>query len=609
MLIATLGALPARAEVDAAAAPSVADGGADALAAGPDAAPAPVLDGAVAPSVTDGGTDALAPVPDAAPAPVPGVAAAPPGETTVRARRRDIGQTTLSAADVREMPGAFGDPFRAIEALARRHAARQRPALLLHPRRAAQRQRLLHRRHPGSAPVPRRHRPGRDSPGRSIDRVDFFPGAAPASYGGVAGAIIAGQTREPAPALHGEANLRLFDAGALVEIAVRRRARQRARRRALRISGPDPGCDHRPASTLSYWDYQARATWRLADRDTLGMFAFGSHDYLATPSPSADPTARPIGAVRCRTSTGSTCATIMRSRGGHAADRADGRSRPPGRRAPTYVTDTLGGASPGGGRAGSAAPVRIRGGASLRARRLRLRRRTPTGPGDPAVPSTADPPPTNLTRRATRMSSGVLEPARRADAGRARRSVRIVARQRVRRCDRGADHGSRVRSAAVRARDDRAVGSRGSRPSASRTSIPRCASGAVPAPVADRARLPVGDRAAAARAASQPGHRDRAAGGRRRDRDGILLALVRAHRPDGDVRPDHAATTRRCPARCRPPPYACPSRTGHRPRVRRSSCSLRRPLSKRAERLALVHAVAVDPRRALHHAGGRRRRW
>jgi len=33
---------------------------------------------------------------------------------------------------------------------------------------------------------------------------------------------------------------------------------------------------------LGYWDYQARATWRVGDRDTLGIFAFGSHDYLAT---------------------------------------------------------------------------------------------------------------------------------------------------------------------------------------------------------------------------------------------------------------------------------------------------------------------------------------
>src|SRR4030095_12062140 len=38
-------------------------------------------------------------------------------DLTVVGERREVGQTTLSAADVREMPGAFGDPFRAVEAL------------------------------------------------------------------------------------------------------------------------------------------------------------------------------------------------------------------------------------------------------------------------------------------------------------------------------------------------------------------------------------------------------------------------------------------------------------------------------------------------------------
>ncbi len=42
---------------------------------------------------------------------------APPLDVTIRGRRREAGQTTLSDADVRAMPGAFGDPFRAIEAL------------------------------------------------------------------------------------------------------------------------------------------------------------------------------------------------------------------------------------------------------------------------------------------------------------------------------------------------------------------------------------------------------------------------------------------------------------------------------------------------------------
>jgi hypothetical protein len=42
--------------------------------------------------------------------------------------------------------------------------------------------------------------------------------------------------------------------------------------------------------TLGYWDYQARATWQVADRDALGVFGFGSHDYLATKQSSNDAT-------------------------------------------------------------------------------------------------------------------------------------------------------------------------------------------------------------------------------------------------------------------------------------------------------------------------------
>ena len=139
-----------------------------------------------------------------------------PEEVDVHGTRREIGQTTLSATDVREMPGAFGDPFRAIEAL------------------------------PGVAPVVSglpffyiRGAPPNDNAyyvdgirvpllfhvgiGEGvihpalIDRVDFYPGAAPAAYGGSAGAVINGQTRDPAATPHGEANVRLIDAGALVE--------------------------------------------------------------------------------------------------------------------------------------------------------------------------------------------------------------------------------------------------------------------------------------------------------------------------------------------------------------------------------------------------------
>src|SRR5690606_24639556 len=31
-------------------------------------------------------------------------------------------------------------------------------------------------------------------------------------------------------------------------------------------------------TTLEYWDYQSRATWRVGTGGTLGAFAFGAHD-------------------------------------------------------------------------------------------------------------------------------------------------------------------------------------------------------------------------------------------------------------------------------------------------------------------------------------------
>jgi len=236
----------------------------------------PVAPGAVSsPGVTA--------APEPAPTPEPAV------EITVVGERREIGQTTLSKSDVREMPGAFGDAFRAIEALpgvtplvsgipyfyvrgappnnAGYFVDGVRVPLLFHLGLA---QSVIH---PGL-----------------IDHVDFFSSAAPASYGGFAGPIIAGQTRSPAHAPHGEANVRLVDAGALLEAPF-----AGGRGSALvagRYGYPGPTLSaFTDDMKIGYSDYQARMTWNLSSRDTLGLFAFGSHDYLATRSPSGDPEA------------------------------------------------------------------------------------------------------------------------------------------------------------------------------------------------------------------------------------------------------------------------------------------------------------------------------
>jgi TonB family protein len=206
--------------------------------------------------------------------------AAPPEEIIVRGTRRELGQTTLSAGDVREMPGAFGDPFRAIEALPGvspivsglplfyiRGAPPNDNAFFVDGIRVP----LLFHVGIGEGVI----HPA------LIDHVDFYPGAAPAAYGGTAGAVIAGQTRAPAGVAHGEANLRLIDAGALLESPF-----GEGRGSALvagRYGYPGPIISAiTPTLRINYWDYQARFSWQLNARDTIGVFAFGSHDYLGS---------------------------------------------------------------------------------------------------------------------------------------------------------------------------------------------------------------------------------------------------------------------------------------------------------------------------------------
>ena len=332
-------------------------------------------------------------------------AAETPAEVNVHGTRREIGQTTLSATDVREMPGAFGDPFRAIEALPGvvpltsglpyfyiRGAPPNNNGYYVDGIRVP----LLFHVGIGQGVI----HPA------LIDHVDFYPGAAPASYGGFAGATIAGQTREPATTWHGEANLRVIDAGALVEAPID----------DGRFTVLAAGRYGYPGTILSaitsnvsidYWDYQTRATWRVDDHDALGVFVFGSHDYLATQQSSGGGGANTGGSSNGGPS--SSLQELLVSdfhrldlRWDHGFANGDGHMRVGATvgydsqgAAPTYATDYS--AATRLEIEGKLSPTfRVRGGADARYDDYGFKQGAAV-PGPPVDPSTANPPPTNVT--------------------------------------------------------------------------------------------------------------------------------------------------------------------------------------------------------------------
>jgi Gram-negative bacterial TonB protein C-terminal/TonB-dependent Receptor Plug Domain len=239
----------------------------------------PLVVPAVAPSPasspTPNGTTA-APVPASAAAPAP--APAPTEIRVIGEDRQELGTLHIPRSETRLIPGAFGDPFRVVEVL-----PGVAPVLSGIPYfyvRGAP---------PGDVgylidgiPVPLLFHVGA---GPSViapalvDRVDLFPAAFPAEYGRVAGAVMAGETSAPSSVARGEAQARIFDAGAMTEQpfaggrgSVLLAGRYGYTQAVLSLVAPNYGLD--------YWDYQTRIAYHLNATDTLSAFAFGALDRL-----------------------------------------------------------------------------------------------------------------------------------------------------------------------------------------------------------------------------------------------------------------------------------------------------------------------------------------
>jgi hypothetical protein len=205
--------------------------------------------------------------------------APPPIEITVRAEREEPSTIHIPRSETQFVPGAFGDPFKIVEAL---------------PGMAPWLSGLPYYYVRGSPPenvgyfvdgirVPLLFHVG---PGPStvapalVDSVDLFPGAYPARYGRNAGAVIAGETTTPrTDSARGEFGARIYDANAFVETPYDGDKGTLLAAARYSYTGLLTSIIV-PKYSLGYWDYQLRVTHRVGDSDTLGLFLFGAHDEL-----------------------------------------------------------------------------------------------------------------------------------------------------------------------------------------------------------------------------------------------------------------------------------------------------------------------------------------
>jgi hypothetical protein len=203
----------------------------------------------------------------------------PAQEVTIRGTRPEPSRTvSLSRTEVRQIPGTFGDPFRAVEIMPGvtpiasgipfffvRGAPPGDVGYFLDGIRVP----LLF--HVGAGPSVIHP--------ALMDRVDLYPGGYPARFGRFSGGIVDGETIAPRPETHGEYNVRIFDAGALAETSF-------ADQRATVLAGGRYSYTaallslFSPSIEVNYWDYQLRGTYDLSRDERIGVFAFGSYDFV-----------------------------------------------------------------------------------------------------------------------------------------------------------------------------------------------------------------------------------------------------------------------------------------------------------------------------------------
>ncbi len=202
-------------------------------------------------------------------------------------RREELSRITLRGAEIKQVPGTFGDPFRVVQTLP---GVSSIMSLLPFP--------VVRGASPGSTGilidgtrVPLLYHllagPSVIHP-EFIDEVQFYPGGAPVLYGGYTAGIIDGRTRRSRPDEKlVDIDLNLLQSGALIRYPIE--ALGMTVTAAARYGYPGGVISLATnALSLSYWDYQLRLDGGNA-RNGWTLFAFGASDELDTPTAGSDP--------------------------------------------------------------------------------------------------------------------------------------------------------------------------------------------------------------------------------------------------------------------------------------------------------------------------------
>ncbi|MGE5788313.1 MAG: TonB-dependent receptor, partial [Myxococcales bacterium] len=201
-----------------------------------------------------------------------------PLEVIVEAMRPAYTTGVVTRSEAREIPGTFGDPLRAVEVSPGvtpifsgvpfffvRGAPPGNVGVFLDGVRVP----FLYHAALGPSVV----HPA------LIEKVELHRGASPPQFGRYAGAIINAETRPPLGRAGGEVNVRIFDAGGIVEAPF-----ANGRGHALvggRYSYTGLIVSLLSDATVQYWDYQTRVDYETSRHGRVGLFAFGAYDRYA----------------------------------------------------------------------------------------------------------------------------------------------------------------------------------------------------------------------------------------------------------------------------------------------------------------------------------------